>query len=125
MFYAVGVVVQKPVLARVSPLALTWVACLFGALVCWVAAFSEEGKLPETSASAIGWMAYLAIAPLAIGFLTWRDALARTTAGRMGSMTYLAPPIAILLGWWLLAETPPLLAVVGGALCPGRSGGRP
>ena len=117
VFYAVGVVAQKPVLARVSPLALTWVACMFGALVCVPFAGTLAEELPETSASAIGWMAYLAIAPMAIGFLTWGYALARTTAGRMGSMTYLAPPIAILLGWWLLAETPPLLAVVGGAFC--------
>ena len=36
---------------------------------------------------------------MALGFLTWGYALARTTAGRMGSMTYLVPPIAILLGW--------------------------
>jgi drug/metabolite transporter (DMT)-like permease len=117
LFYAVGAVVQKPVLARVSPLALTWIACMFGALVCvpFVGTFANE--LAETSASAIGWMFYLAIAPMAIGFLTWGYALARTTAGRMGSMTYLSPPIAILLGWLLLAETPPLLAVAGGVLC--------
>jgi len=38
-------------------------------------------------------------------------------AGRMGSTTYLVPPIAILLGWLLLGETPPGLAVAGGALC--------
>jgi drug/metabolite transporter (DMT)-like permease len=119
VFYAIGVVAQKPVLARVSPLALTWVACMFGALVCVPFAGTLADELPETSASAIGWMAYLAIVPMAIGFLTWGYALARTTAGRMGSMTYLAPPIAILLGWLLLAETPPLLAVAGGALCLG------
>ena len=62
-------------------------------------------------------MVYLAIAPLALGFLTWGYALARTTAGRMGSTTYLVPPIAILLGWLLLGETPPGLAVLSGALC--------
>jgi hypothetical protein len=28
----------------------------------------------------------------------WAYALGRTTAGRMGSMTYLVPPIAIALG---------------------------
>ena len=54
---------------------------------------------------------------MALGFLTWGYALARTTAGRMGSMTYLVPPIAILLGWLLLEETPPALAIAGGALC--------
>jgi drug/metabolite transporter (DMT)-like permease len=43
--------------------------------------------------------------------------LARTTAGRMGSTTYLVPPIAILLGWLLLGEVPPGLAVIGGVLC--------
>ena len=51
---------------------------------------------------------------MAIGFLTWGYALARTTAGRMGSITYLVPPIAILLGWLLLGETPPGLAILGG-----------
>ena len=35
----------------------------------------------------------------------------------MGSTTYLVPPIAILLGWVILGETPPLLAFLGGALC--------
>ena len=37
----------------------------------------------------------------------------------MGSLTYLAPPIAILLSWLLLGETPPGLAIAGGALCLG------
>ena len=35
----------------------------------------------------------------------------------MGATTYLVPPIAIVLGWALLGETPVLLAFVGGALC--------
>ena len=116
-FYAFGVVAQKPLLARVSSLQITWLACTFGALVCLPFAGTLARELPNTQASAIGWMVYLAIAPLAIGFLTWGYALARTTAGRMGSTTYLVPPIAILLGWLLLGEVPPGLAVVGGALC--------
>ena len=32
-------------------------------------------------------------------------------------MTYLVPPITVLLGWLLLDETPPGLALVGGAIC--------
>jgi drug/metabolite transporter (DMT)-like permease len=35
----------------------------------------------------------------------------------MGSLMYLVPLVAILLGWAVLAETPPALAAVGGALC--------
>lgn len=57
------------------------------------------------------------MAPTAIGFVTWAYALARTTAGRMGSTTYLVPPLAVLLGWWMLDEIPPLLALPGGLLC--------
>jgi drug/metabolite transporter (DMT)-like permease len=60
---------------------------------------------------------YLGAGPTAIGFVTWAYALARTTAGRMGSTTYLVPPLAVLLGWALLGESPPLLALPGGALC--------
>ena len=62
-------------------------------------------------------MVYLGVVPTAIAFMTWADALARTTAGRMGSTTYLVPPIAILMGWAILGETPPGLAYLGGALC--------
>jgi drug/metabolite transporter (DMT)-like permease len=117
LFYAVSVIVQKPLLTRVSPLAITWLAACVGALVCVPWAGTLAHQLPRAHASAIGWMVYLALVPLTLGFLTWGYALARTTAGRMGSMTYLAPPIAILLGWLLLDETPPLLAIAGGALC--------
>lgn len=117
LFYAVSVIVQKPLLTRVSPLAITWLAACVGALVCVPWAGTLAHQLPRAHASAIGWMVYLALVPLTLGFLTWGYALARTTAGRMGSMTYLAPPLAILLGWLLLDETPPLLAVAGGALC--------
>jgi len=117
IFYAGGVVAQKPLLARVSALQVTWLACTFGALICLPFAGTLGRQLPETHAAAIGWMVYLAIAPMALGFLTWGYALARTTAGRMGSTTYLVPPIAIMLGWLLLDEAPPLLAVAGGALC--------
>jgi len=117
VFYAVGVVAQKPVLSRVSTLQVTWMACTFGAIVCLPFAGQLAREVPEAPASTIGWMVYLAIAPMALGFLTWGYALSRTTAGRMGSMTYLVPPIAVLLGWLLLGESPPGLALVGGAIC--------
>jgi drug/metabolite transporter (DMT)-like permease len=117
IFYAFGVVAQKPVLARVSALQVTWLACTFGAVVCLPFAVSLGHELSDAPASSIAWMVYLAVAPMALGFLTWGYALARTTAGRMGSLTYLVPPIAVLLGWALLGETPPGLALAGGAVC--------
>jgi drug/metabolite transporter (DMT)-like permease len=117
LFYAVAVVAQKPLLARVSALQITWLAATVGALLCLPFARVLFAQLPHARADVIGWMAYLALGPMALGFLTWGYALARTTAGRMGSITYLSPPIAILLGWLLLGEAPPALAFAGGALC--------
>ena len=115
--YATAVVVQKPVLARVSPLMVTWIACTAGTLVClpFVGQLWQQGS--EAPASSVGWLVYLGLAPSAIGFIAWAFALSRTTAGRMGSTTYLVPPIAIALGWTLLGEVPPGLAIAGGALC--------
>ena len=115
--YSGAVVAQKPLLARVSALQVTWLACTVGALACLPFTPALTRELGHADGSAIGWVVYLGAAPTAIGFVTWAYALARTTAGRMGTTTYLVPPVAILLGWAILGETPPSLAYVGGALC--------
>ena len=62
-------------------------------------------------------MIYLGLAPTALGFVLWAYALARTTAGRMGSTTYLVPPLALLFAWAFLGEVPPALVFPGGVLC--------
>jgi drug/metabolite transporter (DMT)-like permease len=115
--YAGGVVAQKPVLRHASPLMVTWLACTVGALSCLPYAGSLAGQIGHASGSTIGWTIYLGLAPTAIGFVTWAYALARTTAGRMGSTTYLVPPLALLFGWVFLGEVPPVLVLPGGALC--------
>jgi drug/metabolite transporter (DMT)-like permease len=115
--YAGGVVAQKPALDQSSALAVTWLACTIGAVCCMPFAPSLVHGLRHADSSAIAWTVYLGAAPTAIGFMTWAYALARTTAGRMGSTTYLVPPLAVLLGWAVLDEVPPLLALPGGLLC--------
>jgi drug/metabolite transporter (DMT)-like permease len=115
--YAGGVVAQKPVLRRASPLSVTWLACTIGAISCLPYAGSLVHGIGHAGASTIGWMIYLGLAPTAAGFVLWAYALARTTAGRMGSTTYLVPPLALLFGWAFLGEVPPLLVFPGGALC--------
>jgi drug/metabolite transporter (DMT)-like permease len=117
--YAAAVVVQKPVLARVPPLQVTWLGCAAATLACLPFAPALARDAAHAGAPAIGWMVYLGVAPTAIGFATWSFALRRTSAGRMASLTYLIPPVAVLLGWAVLGETPPWLAGVGGALCLG------
>lgn len=115
--YAGGVVAQKPVLRHASPLIVTWLACTVGAISCLPYAGTLVRQIGHAGTSTIVWTIYLGVAPTAIGFVAWAYALARTTAGRLGSTTYLVPPLALLLGWVFLGEVPPLLVLPGGALC--------
>jgi drug/metabolite transporter (DMT)-like permease len=114
--YAGGVVAQKPVLRHASPLSVTWLACTIGAISCLPYASSLVHGIDHAGGSTIAWMVYLGVAPTAAGFVLWAYALARTTAGRMGSTTYLVPPLALLFGWAFLGEVPPALVFPGGAL---------
>jgi drug/metabolite transporter (DMT)-like permease len=115
--YATAVVAQKPVLRRLSPLQTILLSCLIGAAVCLPFAPQLAGELADADGGAIAWMVYLGVFPTALAFTTWAYALARTDAGRMGAITYLVPPISVLLGWLLLNESPPALALAGGAVC--------
>jgi drug/metabolite transporter (DMT)-like permease len=115
--YAAAVVIQKPVLARVSPLQLTTLGCVAGTIACLPFAPGLLEDLGGASPSAVGWTVYLGLGPTALGFATWAYALKRMNAGRLASLTYLIPAVAIGLGWAILGETPPWLAVAGGALC--------
>ena len=115
--YASAVIAQKPIVARVSGLQVTWLACVAATIACLPFAPQLGRQLGSADGGAILWTIYLGVFPTAIGFALWGYALRRTSAGRMGAMTYLAPPIAILLSWLLLGETPPGLAIAGGALC--------
>jgi drug/metabolite transporter (DMT)-like permease len=115
--YATAVVVQKTVLARVSPLQVTWLGCAAATVVCLPFVPTLVGELDDAGSAGIGWVVYLGIAPTALGFATWAYALRGMSAGRLASLAYLIPVVAILLGWALLGETPPWLAAAGGALC--------
>jgi len=115
--YAISVVTQKPLLTVMSGPKVTWIACTIGVIVCLPYAPQLVRQLGTASASSILWIVYLGAFPTALAFTTWAYALARTSASRLGVSTYVVPPIAILLGWWLLGEAPVALAYVGGVLC--------
>jgi drug/metabolite transporter (DMT)-like permease len=86
-------------------------------IVCLPFAPTLVGDLDAADPTAIAWIVYLGLGPTALGFATWAYALRRMSAGRLASLAYLIPVVAILLGWAILGETPPWLAAVGGALC--------
>ena len=115
--YAGGVVAQKPLLDRTSGLQITFLACVIGVAACLPFLPTLVREAQHATAASLAWTAYLGIFPTAIGFTTWAYALRRTTAGKLGATTYLVPPLAILMGAALLAESPPAPALAGGALC--------
>jgi drug/metabolite transporter (DMT)-like permease len=113
----------------VRALSVTAIACAIGALVTLPFGPLLARELGTAPPDAIAWVIYLGIFPTAIAFTTWAFALNRTSAGRLGSMTYLVPPVAIGMAWLILDEIPPALAFLGGGLCIGgvivaRSRGR-
>jgi drug/metabolite transporter (DMT)-like permease len=117
--YAAGVTLQKPALARVTALRVTWIACTVGMIATLPFAPQLLDELGEASVESIAWLVYLGAFPTAVAFTTWAFALSRSSAGRLGSTTYLVPPVAIVMAWIILGEVPPALAIIGGVLCIG------
>jgi len=114
--YAVSLVLQKPLLRRISALHVTWIACTIGAVVCLPFAGQLVTEARVAPVSSILWVVYLGIFPTAVAFTTYAYALTHMSAADLGVTTYLVPPITIVMGLLLLDETPPSIAYVGGAL---------
>jgi len=115
--YATAVVVQKPVLARVPALQVTWIGCAAATVACLPFAPALLHEAGGAGAGTAAWVVYLGAVPTALGFATWSFALRRTSAGRMAALAYLIPVVAIVLGWAVLGERPAWLAAAGGGLC--------
>ena len=114
--YSIAIIVQKPVLSRVPSFQVTFFGVVAATIACLPFAPSLASEVAKAPTAAILWTVYLGAFPTAIGFATWAFALGRTRAGRLGTLTYLAPVVSVLLGWLVLRETPPWLALVGGAI---------
>lgn len=115
--YAVSLILQKPLLDRLSALQVTWVACTVGAISTLPFAGDLVGQAADASSGDLGWLVYLGVFPTAVAFTTYAYALRHVPASRLGVSTYLVPPLTALMSWALLAEVPPAITWVGGALC--------
>jgi drug/metabolite transporter (DMT)-like permease len=116
LVYSVALVVQKPLVSRLSALHVTWIACTVGAVACLPFAGRLVSDTGDASTSDIWWVVYLGLFPTAIAFTTYAFALQHMAASSLGITTYLVPPLTIAMGWLFLGETPPGMAYVGGAL---------
>ena len=114
--YSISLILQKPLVARLQAVHVTWLACTVGAVVCLPFAPSLLDELGGAPASSVWWLVYLGVFPTAIAFTTYAFALKHMSASNLGVTTYLVPPITIVMGWLALGETPPTMAYAGGAL---------
>ncbi len=114
--YSISLVLQKPLVARLSALHVTWLACAVGAVAClpWAGALVEEVAAAPMSSTL--WLVYLGVFPTAIAFTTYAYALRHMSASSLGVTTYLVPPLTIVMGLVFLGEAPPTIAYVGGVL---------
>ncbi|WP_307828021.1 DMT family transporter [Nocardioides sp. SYSU D00038] len=114
--YSISLILQKPLVARLTAVHVTWLACTVGAIACLPFAGQLAGEVADAPASSVGWVVYLGVFPTAIAFTTYAFALRHMSASSLGVTTYLVPPITIVMGLLLLDEVPPTMAYVGGAL---------
>jgi drug/metabolite transporter (DMT)-like permease len=114
--YSVSLILQKPLVARLSALHVTWLACTVGTIACLPFAPTLLSEAADAPTSSLLWEVYLGVFPTAIAFTTYAFALKTMTASSLGVTTYLVPPITIVMGVILLDEAPPAIAYVGGVL---------
>jgi drug/metabolite transporter (DMT)-like permease len=114
--YAIGAVLEKPLVARIPALQITWMACTIGALVCLPYAETLRQQTLVASTTDLGWLVFLGVGPTAVAYGTFAYALKYMNASALAITTYLIPPLTIVLSLVLLSETPPASAYLGGAL---------
>lgn len=118
--FAVGVLTQKKLLGSgLSALDMTFWYYVVGTAACLPWSWELVGVVGGASTADLLWIVYLGAVPSAIAFTTWAYALSSADAGRFAMSTFLVPFITTLMAWLLLAEVPPALAFVGGAMCIG------
>ncbi|WP_246142456.1 DMT family transporter [Nocardioides rubriscoriae] len=114
--YSVSLVLQKPLVAQLPAVHVTWLACTVGAVACLPYAGGLVSEVADAPASSVWWLVYLGVFPTAIAFTTYAFALQHMTASSLGVTTYIVPVLAIVMSLVFLDEVPPALAYVGGAL---------
>lgn len=116
LVYSISLVLQKPLMAHLSAVHVTWLACSVGAVVCLPWAGELLDQVRAAPASSTWWLVYLGIFPTAVAFTTYAYALRHMDASALGVSTYLVPPLTIVMGLVFLGETPPTIAYLGGVL---------
>ena len=116
---SITTVVQKPLFARHKALTVSAWNMVIGTLL--LVPFLPSAIAQSQVASTEGLVAaiYLGIVPSLIAYASWNIVLSRLPASRASNFMYCVPPVATLMGFAWLGESPSALSLVGGAMALG------
>jgi drug/metabolite transporter (DMT)-like permease len=109
-------VMQKPLLRRYSAIQVTTYAIWAGTLCLLILSPTAITTVAAAPVGATLAVVYMGIFPGVIAYIAWSYVLSRIPASRAGSFLAIIPLVALLIGWLLLGEVPPLVAMFGGAV---------
>lgn len=116
---SVNTIVQKPLFKNHHPLTVAAWNMVLGALCLSPFLPQSLVEAAHASSAGLGAVIYLGIVPSFISYAAWATALSRLPAARASNFLYLVSPMAVLIGFFWLAEVPSTLGIVGGVLALG------
>lgn len=114
--WAGNMVMQKPLLARYTPLEVTTWSLWIGTVPLLVFFPSLIEAQRHATPGATATLIYLGVVPIGIAYVLWAFVMSRLTASRAAGFLYLIPVIATIVGRLWLREAPGSLGMLGGAL---------
>ena len=110
------IALQKKLLERYPPLHLAIYLTLIGSVPFIAALPWLVGDGLSMSATAWAVTLYLGVVPIAVGYFANAVVLSIIDASRMSQAILLIPPVATLIAWLTLGETPSTQLYIGGPL---------
>lgn len=109
-------ILQKPYLARYSPLEMAAYAIWGGTLCLLVFLPGLVETIRAATPASTAAVVYLGVFPAAVAYVAYSYGLAEMPAGRTASFLYLVPVLTIGIAWFWLREIPPARALAGGVV---------
>ncbi len=119
LLWASAFVGIRAVTDDIDPGALAFGRLIIGSLALGTLLLSQSRARARMSLRQMALVIGSGLTWFAIYSVSLNTAERTVDAGVLGSSTYVVPVLAIGMGWLLLGEVVPPLAVVGGALCIG------